>query len=111
MVDIITYYSINAEPNMKWLAQIVLPNGKYWGVYFTGVAEHEVKDKALAFWQAEQAKIKPIDPWAELPTKHHAAGLKWIMHVETREKKRLPADEAEKLVANNDWIYAGPKSK
>lgn len=136
--DIVTYKSDNAaREDLLWLAYIVLPNGEYWGVRFNGATEEIAKTKALATWQREQEKWKALeplieqtnqqfkpqgaaigsqllintnDPWAEAEKQHHLAGKVWMIHKDSREKKRVALTEIvmyEKL----GYERGGPRSK
>lgn len=61
--DVVTYKSENAaRSDLNWIAQVVLPNGKYWGVYFTGSTESEVVAKAIDLWNSEQARPLGLIP-------------------------------------------------
>src|ERR1700761_7688715 len=55
--DVVTYKSENAPlEGLLWLAFVILPNGKYWDVRFSGATEEEAKQKAIALWNSEQSK-------------------------------------------------------
>lgn len=105
---------VNAE--LAWLAYIVLPNGDYWGVRFNGVTEEIAKAKAIATWQHEQEKWKALEPLADDPwqttadKQHHLAGLVWMIHKDTREKKRVKLTEIT-MYEKQGFERGGPRSK
>jgi len=127
--DVVSYCSDNApRADLTWLAQVVLSNGKFWGVYFTGVTEIEAVNKAVAFWNSEQERLgvkpKPVEnnPWASVPSRlpdspapQNSRGIKpgaiWLIHKTTREKKVVNGQLAELLLASGEWEKGGPRSK
>lgn len=118
MIEVATYYSKNYCP--QWLAFIILPNGKYWDVRFSGATEEEAKQKALSLWEVERGKLKieddPCidnakagDPWTN-PSQHHLTGRIWMINKVTREKKRIPLTEIV-MYEQLGWERGGPRSK
>lgn len=102
-------------PDIDYVAYVVLPDGNYWGVRFNGSTEDDVKQKAIALWNAERAKwLKRdgvADPWADVKAEqHHLANKVWMIHNETREKKRVALTEIT-LYEKNGYVCGGPRSK
>lgn len=57
-MNVVTYNSVNQlNPDYKWLAYIVLPNGEFWNVRFNGATEEIARSKALALWEKEKDKV------------------------------------------------------
>ena len=118
MIDAITYFSTNNyDPKLKWLDFIILPNGKLWDVRFSGATEEEAKQKAIALYNEEKAKWAEvnmpktlIDPWAGVKSEHHFVNTIWVIHKDTREKKRIPLTEIS-MYEKNGWERGGPRSK
>ena len=100
---------------LRALAFIVLPNGKLWDVRFSGATEEEARQKAIALWNAEKAK-QPLDivikdPWTgKVLEQHHLANTIWVIHKETREKKRIPLTEIS-MYEKQGWERGGPRSR
>ena len=118
-MDTVTYHSTNAKPDSVWMAYVIMPNGQRWNVPSYGATEKEAVDKIVALWESERAKVKTWDdpdvPYVQRYGRadriHHLAGLVWVIHKETREKRRLPASEADALMAFGEWERGGPRSK
>jgi hypothetical protein len=136
--DVVTYRSDNAaRDNLRWVAYVVLPNGKYWGVMFTGETEEIAVAKAIELWNSERARFSLIqepkfnkpeafaapisssNPWAatrtsELPFKDgrgaHFAGKLWMRHIETRKLVRVSANQVDSHLANG-YERSSPRSK
>lgn len=134
-MNIVTYYSSNAPINKAWIAQVVLPNGEYWGVYSCGPSEDEARSKLSDLWAAEKAKVKPVDAWnnplnraiPDIRTQqrvgcmeegdvsglagkqHHLAGKVWLIHKVTREKIRVEPNDVR--ISNGEYERGGPRSK
>lgn len=53
---IATYSSDNADPQKRWLAFIVVPNGDYLPVRFQGSTEERATDLAQAEWDKHKAE-------------------------------------------------------
>lgn len=101
-------------PEHHWIAYVVMPNGKLWMVPSFAATEKEAVDKIVALWESERAKINQITGAAmssSQPEQHHLAGLVWVIHKNTREKKRVSPQEAEGLLAFGEWERGGPRSK
>src|SRR5216684_3520835 len=123
-MEIITYQtSNNVNPDMEWLAYIVLPNGEYWGVRFNGPTEEIARNKAIALWNKEREKNErhglvpallnkqqEIDPWA-VPSYglHHFAGKVWMRSAEG-ELKRVALTEIG-MYEKNGYHRSGPRGK
>ena len=113
MVEVVTYKLASGNAVWQWLAFVILPNGKLWDVRFSGATEEEARQKALDLWNAEYAKIRQeqIDPWAsEAQKQHHFVNTIWVIHKDTREKKRIPLTEIN-MYEKNGWERGGPRSK
>lgn len=114
MINTITYFSFNAKPHEAWMAYAVLPNGQRWGVYSTASTEEEAKAKIVALYKSECNKQwnsldnKLIE--AVKSTQHHFAGKVWMIHKETRDKKRVALTEIS-LYEKNGYERGGPRSK
>jgi hypothetical protein len=54
-IDVVTYFSQNAEPRICWIAYPIL-NGEVWYVRFTGATEEEAAARARALLQKELDK-------------------------------------------------------
>lgn len=122
--DIVTYRSENcARESLRWVAYVVLPNGTYLGVMFTGETEQEAIEKAIKLWNSERAKLskahvevnnlipdEKIDPWAGVGRGHHFAGKVWMRHILTRDLVRVPLTEVA-LHEKNGYVRSGPRSK
>jgi hypothetical protein len=48
---------IDIDANLTYLAFIILPNGKYWDVRFSGATEKEAKQKAIELWESERVRL------------------------------------------------------
>lgn len=117
MIDetsVVTYRSENApREELLWMAQVVLSNGKFWGMYFTGKTEEEVVIKAVNQWNEI---YKNIDGFEKIENEyvekrnHHFAGKVWMIHSFTRAKQRVNPDEVAKYEAEG-WVKGGPRSK
>lgn len=114
--NVVTYRSENAaREELVWAAFVVLPNGDYWGVRFNGRTEAEAIDRAIQLWNNEKAKWSKRqpenDPWADVKAEqHHLANKVWMIHSETREKKRVALTEIS-LYEKNGYVRGGPRSK
>lgn len=82
-IQAITYQSSNAPVNMTWPAYVVLPNGKPWMVFGYGATEDEARNEIIALYEVEAVKVKSDDG------QHHLAGKIWMVHPETKDKKRV----------------------
>ena len=98
MIDetsVVTYQAChgnNLPQQLQFIAQVMLPNGKFWGVYFTGSTQIEVVNKAIACWNAEEAKIKerlPTGAGQVFENQHHFAGKIWMFNKQTGDKVRI----------------------
>lgn len=108
MTNYVTYQlQYGNMPEHHWMAYVVMPNGKLWMVPSFAATEKEAVDKIVALWEAERAKVQINGE----PEQHHLAGLVWVIHKNTREKKRVSPQEAEGLLAFGEWERGGPRSK
>lgn len=108
--DIVTYRSENApREELTWMAQVVLPNNNYWGVYFTGSTEQEAVLKAIKCWNAEEAKLNPDGSKVD-GRGSHFAGKVWMIHKQTREKIRIDAGQVAEYEFKG-YERGGPRSK
>ena len=127
MTNVATYQNIsdNVPENMRFLAFVVLPNGEYWGVRFSGATEEIAKTKAIALWTKENAKwdmqhrsIDDIEEYEDVPANplvtpsgrgKHFAGKVWMRHA-TEGLKRVALTEIA-LYEKNGYFRSGPRSK
>lgn len=124
--DVVTYSSVNAKIDEAWIGYIVLGDGSYWGVRFSGASEEIVVSHALRVWEQERAKYglkpvieadKPVEPsgWSSAPVKvdgrgHHLAGKVWMINRATADKVRIePSQVAD--YESRGYVRGGPRSK
>lgn len=120
MTEIAAYYNATAPEYRKWIAYVVLSDGKLWGVYATGATEDEAVRKIVALWDNEQAKFKTqsnswdmiISPGANTTAnrEHHRVGKIWMRHKETRELVSIPLTEIT-MYEGKGYERSGPRSK
>lgn len=120
MIDetsVVTYHSENApREELTWMAQVVLSNGKFWGMYFIGKTEQEAVDKAVNQWNNIYKDIKDFEKveneMIEKPSGrgHHLAGKVWMIHKTTREKVRIDPDQVIEYEFKG-YEKGGPRSK
>lgn len=130
--DVVTYFSANApREDLCWTAYVVLPNGEYWGVRFSGATEEIACTKAISFWTSEQQKVNSrpldkspcVDPWADvrdsLPDEKFTSGLgrgshlrgkTWMRHEETRKLIAVSLTEIT-MYEQRGYIRSGPRGK
>ena len=117
--DVVTYKSENAPlEGLLWLAFVILPNGKYWDVRFSGATEAEAVQKAVTLWNSEKARCgithsaPAPDPWADVPSASgrgaHFVGTVWMKNKATNERKRVPLTEIS-MYEKNGFERSGPR--
>lgn len=121
----ITYYSTNAQPHEAWIAYIKPCacigecNHQAWKVRCVGSTEDEAKNRALALWNGERARMagqaehsdKPASSdWSSFtPTTGHGnAGKVWMRHPEKGLKR---VSETEVAALGEGWYRSGPRGK
>ncbi len=133
MIEIVTYHSTNAKPEAAWTAFIVLPNGDYWGVRFSGATEEIAKAKAIRLWTSERERygLNPeptelkscVNPWADLPSQpkpekltsglgrgSHLRGKVWMRHKQSRDLIAVALTEIT-MYEQRGFERSGPRSK
>lgn len=134
MIKIATFTNNDefCAPELRALAFIVLPNGEYWGVRFSGATEEMARTKAISLWTSEQQKVnsQPLDkspcadPWADvggdnlsdkkftsdLGRGSHLRGKTWMRHEETRKLIAVSLTEIT-MYEKQGYYRSGPRGK
>lgn len=116
-----TYHSTNSAPECAWIAYI---NG--WQVRCVGATEDEAKERALALWNKERARMVgqievkdrgeavKLDGWIssgalQIKSDHGNVGKVWMRH-NIHGLKRMTNQEAERMI-DEGWYKSGPRGK
>lgn len=136
MTEVTSYHNPTAPDNRKWIAYVVLGDGKLWGVYATAESQGMAEVKIARLWESERARLalnpqpsaykpEPKPAQASLPASwenlasgvksdgrgHGTKGMVWLIGKTTRLKCRVSPEVAEGMIANGDWERGGPRSK